>query len=301
MNIIYLLTNKSKTSGMRFYIGSKTECAIRNIDGIDTIVSLNSNLPYYSSSSNIIFKNDFSKGDIFEASILESNVKRDELLKTENNYILKFDAVNSDEYYNLSEARIGYNYKKQFPKNLYNETIGEFAKNQSSCSKRDNRAKILGFIDYSYLACHIYEQFLLGKTYTQISKDLGMERHFAGRYLKNWDMEKAIKEIASNLDPNLVRDLVLKGVSLKKISEILKIEEVTTRRLLGDFSKENKGFSVARQMNLTADELGLSITRDIVKNNLTISECAKKYALTNLNVQRYFIRYVQKRLELSDL
>ena len=40
MDIIYKLTNTSKKEGKRFYIGSKTEADLIEIDGIPTIVSL---------------------------------------------------------------------------------------------------------------------------------------------------------------------------------------------------------------------------------------------------------------------
>ena len=40
MNIVYLLTNTSKQSGTRFYIGSKTECSLITLDGVPTIISL---------------------------------------------------------------------------------------------------------------------------------------------------------------------------------------------------------------------------------------------------------------------
>ena len=57
--MIYLLTNITKTEGARFYIGSKSECNIINLNHVPTIISLNTNKPYYSSSANIEFKNDF--------------------------------------------------------------------------------------------------------------------------------------------------------------------------------------------------------------------------------------------------
>ena len=68
MNIVYLLTNKSKNTGPRFYIGSKTECAIIKLNQVDTIISLTTNRPYYSSSQSPDFKSDFLKGDLIEVS-----------------------------------------------------------------------------------------------------------------------------------------------------------------------------------------------------------------------------------------
>ena len=129
MNIIYLLTNISKKEGTRYYIGSKTECSLIELNGISTIISLTNNKPYYSSSSNIQFHSDFKSGNVFVASILEEVPDRSLLLSTENKYILKHDAVNSEEYYNLSEANVaGYTYSQDAPKNIYGESIKEYAK-----------------------------------------------------------------------------------------------------------------------------------------------------------------------------
>jgi hypothetical protein len=67
LNIIYLLTNLDKTEGRRFYVGSKAECFIENIKGIDRIVSAKTGLPYYGSSSCPLMKEDMAKGARLEA------------------------------------------------------------------------------------------------------------------------------------------------------------------------------------------------------------------------------------------
>lgn len=71
MNIIYLLTNKSKRKKgqPKYYIGSKTECRIERIHKRDVIVDLKTNRIYWGSSSNLQMKQDL-KTDKFEASIL---------------------------------------------------------------------------------------------------------------------------------------------------------------------------------------------------------------------------------------
>ena len=106
MNIVYLLTNTSKQHGARFYIGSKTECSIIELDGVPTIISLKDNKPYYSSSQNKEFIEDFKNGDIFVATLLEEVSNRDLLLATENQHILKNNAIESEDFYNLSEAKL---------------------------------------------------------------------------------------------------------------------------------------------------------------------------------------------------
>ena len=51
MNIIYKLTNKSKTDFPNTYIGSKKNCRLEEIDSVPTIVYLSNGKPYYSSST----------------------------------------------------------------------------------------------------------------------------------------------------------------------------------------------------------------------------------------------------------
>ena len=46
MNIVYKLTNTNKQSGKRFYIGSKVECNVIDINGIPTVISLKNSKPY---------------------------------------------------------------------------------------------------------------------------------------------------------------------------------------------------------------------------------------------------------------
>lgn len=305
MNIIYLLTNISKKEGTRYYIGSKTECSLIELNGISTIISLTNNKPYYSSSSNIQFHSDFKSGNVFVASILEEVPDRSLLLSTENKYILKHDAVNSEEYYNLSEANVaGYTYSQDAPKNIYGESIKEYAKNESASSKRRSRAKSLGFDNYGLLAFHIYNRSLSGENFSLISTDLGLERHFAQRYLKNWDMQKAslqLKSLSKDLYTNKLRSLITQGASLKKASEILGIEEVVAEMFNNNFNLMNKKFSVALQKGMTEEELEIKIVKDILKDNIGFKECAKKNGITILNAQRYFLRHIRKRLDINDI
>lgn len=305
MNIIYLLTNISKKEGARYYIGSKTECSLIELNGIPTIVSLKNNKPYYSSSSNVEFQSDFKSGNIFVASVLEEVPDRSTLLSVENKHILKHDAVKSEEYYNLSEATVGgHSYSQDAPKNIFGETIKEYAKNESSSSKRRTRAKTLGFDNYGLLAFHIYNRSLSGENFSLISTNLGLERHFAQIYLKNWDMQKAslqLKSLDKDLYTNKLRSLITQGASLKKAAELLEIEEVVAEIFNNNFNTTDKNFSVAIQKGMSAEELELKVALDILKDNLGFKECAKKNGITILNAQRYFLRYVRKRLDTNDI
>lgn len=58
MNIVYMLENLNKKEGRRFYIGSKTECNLEVVDGINRIVSLKTGYPYYGSSQCPTMKDD---------------------------------------------------------------------------------------------------------------------------------------------------------------------------------------------------------------------------------------------------
>lgn len=305
MNIVYLLTNTSKTSGTRFYIGSKTECAIIEINSIPTIVSLRDNKPYYSSSSSTIFHSDFKRGDVFVATLLEEVPNKAFLLNVENKYILKNNAVESDEYYNLSQATLGgYMYDGNAPKNIYGETIKSYAQNESNSSKRRARAKKLGFTTYGDLAFYIYNEYKIHKSYQKISTTLKEGRHFARQFISNWNMqecENQLKTIDRKQKAEDLRKLIFNGCSLKRAAELLCIGEPVAEILNNQFSICDKKFSVAIQKGLTNEELEKIVAIDILKNKLGFQECAKKQGITILNAQRYFLRYVRKRLDTNDI
>lgn len=305
MNIVYLLTNTSKSSGARYYIGSKTECAVIDIDSTPTIISLKDNKPYYSSSTNIQFLEDFKNGDKFVASILEEVPNRSLLLQAENKWILEKDAVKSQDYYNLSEAKLaGYMYNCESPKNLYGETVKGYAQNEANSSKRRTRAKKLGFTNYGELALYIYEESVKGVIFTEISRNLKEGDHFAKQFISKWDMVKAandLKILNQEQASQQLRELISKGCSLKKAAELLNIEEPVAEILNNNFNCSNKKFKVALQKGLTNEELEEIIAKDIIDFEMGFKDCAKKQGLTILNVQRYFLRYVRKRLKSNDL
>ena len=305
MNIVYLLTNTSKQHGARFYIGSKTECSIIELDGVPTIISLKDNKPYYSSSQNKEFTEDFKNGDIFVATLLEEVPNRDLLLATENQHILKNNAIESEDFYNLSEAKLaGYMYHLDSPKNTFGETIKSYAQNEANSSKRRTRAKKLGFETYGHLAIHIYNEVLSGKSYAEVSRNLNEGKHFAKQFISNWNMPLVINSLETiNKEETaaLLRGYLSKGCSLKKAAEILSLEEPVAEILNNLFSCSNKKFKIAIQKGLTNEELEEIIAKDIIDLELGFKECAKKQGMTVLNVQRYFLRYTRKRLKSNDL
>ena len=58
VNIIYMLENVDKKEGRRFYIGSKQECQIEVVDGLNRIVSCKTGRLYYGSSTCLEMKAD---------------------------------------------------------------------------------------------------------------------------------------------------------------------------------------------------------------------------------------------------
>lgn len=157
MNIVYLLTNTSKTEGKRFYIGSKTECQIVDVGGIPTIVDRDGK-PYYSSSSSFEFKEAMLRGEIISASLLEEVHDKKKLLLAENAWIDKSNAVFSEEYYNMSNAVLNCHNQDAIA-NLYGESVKELAKRNSSLGKRDNSAKDLGYSNFGELCFDIWERY----------------------------------------------------------------------------------------------------------------------------------------------
>ena len=143
MNIVYLLTNKSKSEGKRFYVGSKSECKIVKMSGVDTMVSTSNGKPYLSSSTSFEFKANIAAGHIFEVKVLQElgHSQRKDLVKVENEWITKLDAVNSPEYYNLGYAVLNSRDRGKLA-NKYGETVNDLSKNNSNMSKRDGSAKI---------------------------------------------------------------------------------------------------------------------------------------------------------------
>ena len=196
MNIVYLLTNKTKTQGRRFYIGSKQECYLVPVDGVNTIISSKSGKPYYSSSSSFEMKTDMESGHVFEASILEEVPDKKKLLEAENNHIKQYDAVKSDDYYNIGNAVLNC-HDQDAVANRFGQTVKDLSTDNRALSNRDNNAQKLGFTSCGELAFHVYDlkQKDPNTNWAIISRELGSDRHWAGRYMKDFNMEKATQDL----------------------------------------------------------------------------------------------------------
>lgn len=299
MNIVYLLTNKSKTSGKRFYIGSKSECKIVKLNGVDTMISVATGKPYMSSSTSFEFKDDIIKGDVFEVSILQQvrQSERTRLVEIENEWIVKMDAVNSSEYYNLGYALLNCRDQGKLA-NRYGQTVSDLAKDNSSMSKRDGTARELGYNNYGDMCFDLYAKYLECANWATVSKALNKHRAFARVNLAPFNMEKAILDLEVDRAKE-IRILLADNCSLAKACTILDIELPAGRKMLGEYL-EDKSFSVAFMNNKTTEELEIEITKRILDGE-GFREVSNSLGIVYESVKRYFFRCIRKRLKSSDL
>ena len=304
MNIVYLLENKNKTEGRRFYIGSKQDCAIEVIDGIPRIISLKTGLPYYGSSTCMSMKDDMAEGHAFSASLLENVPNKKLLLGVENKWIKFYNAVDSPDFYNKGYATVGIHGVDQFCMyNPYGETIVGYGKSTSSMNRRQNTAMKYGFKNTGEFSIWLACQFALGYTSPQIALKLNWERHAPRRYICDYNMLKCITEYNPNDSDKQkeVRDFIAKGASIKKIAEILALEIPTVCLYVGDYNKIfNSSFLVAQRKGYTKEELEVEITTRVLQGQST-DDIAKEFHINETSCKRYFMRCVRRHLKPEDL
>lgn len=304
MNIVYKLTNLDREDGRRFYVGSKSECFIENINGIDRIVSSKTGLPYYGSSSCPLMKEDMAKGHRIAAEILEEVPDRKNILCTENSWIVKLNAVESPEYYNIAYAKIGgFSIDQHAAYNMYGETIVGYGKAVSSLNKRHNTAKRFGHKNLGEFCVWLYTEKLSGKSSAQIAREIGWERHAPYRYMSDYNMEKCLNEYREE-DHSLAKEirlLIAEGVSARKISEIKGLELPTVCLYIGDYDQVyRKSFLVAQRRGLTKEELEIEVTKRILQG-AGFTEVSRELSINETSVKRYFLRYVRANLDPNDL
>ncbi len=304
MNIIYLLTNLEREEGRRFYVGSKAECFIENINGIDRIVSAKTGLPYYGSASCPMMKDDMAKGARLEAKILEEVPNKKFLLEAEDKWIVKLNAVDSPEYYNMSYARIGgHNYDQYAAYNMYGETILSYGKAVGSLNNRHKTAKRFGHKNMAEFAIWIYKRFQEGYNPRQVAEMIGWERHSPARYIKDYDMAKCLSEYQEDNQElqQEIRKLIAEGVSAKKIAEIKNLEIPTVVLYIGDYDQvSTKAFLVAQRRGLTKEELEIQVTKRILQG-AGFTEVSRELGVNETSVKRYFLRYVRANLDHENL
>lgn len=299
MHMIYLLTNIDKLEGKRFYIGSKQECHLRMVDDIPTIIGTSNGKPYYSSSSSIEMREEMKRGERFSASILEEVLDRKTLLEREDYWITYYNAVKSQEYYNMSNAKLNC-HDQDAVANKYGETVKELAWRNSSWSKRDNTAKECGFSNFGIFCIALYERIQSGERICDISYSFNKHRHFARGIVQLYDMEKVITDSKLDLSSE-VRNYIKEGCSLYYAAELLDIEIPAARILLGDYDALYlRAFSVARDMGKTKEELEIEITREILSGK-GFREISKEKGIIYESVKRYFLRCVRRNLKDIEL
>lgn len=300
MNIVYLLTNIDKNEFPNKYIGSKVECNLITLDGLPTIVDNKTGNYYYGSSCCPIMKSDMERGNRFKAEILDIVWERSELVKTENKRLEDVSAINSDEYYNMGSALLDGFCRLDAISNCYGETLRVRASEGSSMSKRDTQAIKSGFNNFGEMSFFIYEKKMEGLKGNEISELIGKERHYATRTIKDFNMEKAVKEIPDALKVKKeIRKHFSRQATLMKIKELYGFEYPTIRLMIGDY-QQSTSFKVAHERGLSKDELELEITKQILdgKDFMTVS---REYGIVLESVKRYFFRCLRSRVKSSDL
>lgn len=310
MNIIYLLTNLTNN---KKYIGQKVECRIEEIDDIKTIINLKNEMPYYGSSKNEEMRKDLCIHK-FSAEILEVVNNREDLIDREEYYIRFYDAVNSEEYYNLSYPKDFHKYgkKRRFTsenhnsiKNSFGETYKEYASRESSLSKRINSARKIGFEKLEDFYVNVYEKILENGenkiNYTLMDRQYGAGRNTISRLLKEVNLGKFYEEFKNknSKTENIIKDYRRKGASIKLIANILDLEFPTVLSYIGTAKVRDKNFIVAERKGMTEDELGYKIMEKFLAGE-GFKKINKDLGLTSLQSKRYFYRFIRKHLEIND-
>lgn len=304
-HMVYMLTNISKETGRRFYIGSKQEASAEEYDGVMTILDRKDS-PYYSSTTSYEMLEDVKSGDILQAEVLEYVGDKLKLTEIENSWIKKYNAVDSDEFYNKAYAVLNAHYDGDALANKYGETIAQLSSRNSSWGKREGRAKESGFDNFGDMYIWIHEQKQSGKNGKEVSDVLGKERHFAFRTIKDMDLDKAKEQIIKYKDSSLQTELikmVYNNCSPMYACELLGLEIAAGRLLLGDFKQRDKTFVASLKRGMSKDEMEKRIVQVIYDNDEVgygFKQAANELGLNLETVKRYFIRYVKANMKRPE-
>lgn len=299
MNIVYLLTNIDKKEGeKRFYIGAKSECRLEVIEGLPTIIDIKTERPYLGSATCHQMKQDLIAGHSFSACILKE-VNRKDLLATEDEFIMKSNAVESEEYYNRGRGMVaGFDYDQDAIINFFGEVRKDFNSSKSGISKRNATAKRFGFKNLGEFAIWIHKEKLSGLNSVQISAKINCERHVPNRFIESYNMKKCVTELNNKSEETQtqVRELYVKGASYHKISEITGLEIPTVSIYMNNFDGyKEKDYLVARRKNLTDNELQVKIIELYLKG-YSLKKIAKDLGVNSTYTFRSFDKYVREFL-----
>jgi len=303
MNIVYKLINVDKTEGPKFYIGSKVECKVIEEDGFNIIIDNKTEMPYIGSSSNQIFKEDLISGCRFTVEVLERVLNRRNLLSVEAKYLKEINAKNNEDYYNLTNETMSSRYNCQdCPINYLGETLKAYSASKSGLSKRIKTAKKLGFNSFHKCVIHIYERSKVIKTFSEIAKELGVERHKPANIIKGINIPKCIEEI-NNYSTEIyfeTEKLYLKKVSYHKIAELLNLELPTVAMYLQDYIGKKSNYLTAKRAGYSEEELTKKIIKLFLQGN-SVKQACKQLNINWYSGQRYFYKYLRKRLDINDI
>ena len=109
---------------------------------------------------------------------MDTITHRKDLIPKENEYIIKNNAVESDEYYNLAYATVDYNYDQSAINNIFGETIKEVANDRSRYSKNRSSVIALGFNHVWEFIEHVDNLRKENKTFTEIALPYGKKTAF---------------------------------------------------------------------------------------------------------------------------
>lgn len=297
MNIVYKLTNLSKSEGKRFYIGSKKECYIsKNTDGVPTIYSIKSRRPYYGSSSSQEMRSDLKAGDVFHAEVLEIVPTISELYSKEEMYLSIYNVAESDDYYNLSSKafKVGCHENQDSIINLFGETMKELANRRSCISRRDDKAQKAGYKNFGEMTLCWINDKLNNMCLADIAARDGFSVKTVRCCLKSISVDDFDR---NNTTENIlkIRKYILEGATIQKISELMGIPIPVVRYLLDTFKASSL---VASSLKMTVEEAERFIAHEVINNNKKFSEIE---GFSKSSASRYFVSYVRKRLKGSDL
>lgn len=170
-------------------------------------------------------------------------------------------------------------------------------------NKKNNTAVKYGFKNAGEFSVWLACQFAIGYTSTQVALKLNWERHGPGKYICDYNMLKCITEYApENSDKQKeIRDFIAKGVSIKKIAEMLDLEIPTVCLYVGDYNKMfSSAFLVAQRKGYTKEELEVEITARVLQGQST-DDVAKEFHINETSCKRYFMRCVRRHLKPEHL
>ena len=301
MNVIYKLTNLDKEKSPKYYIGSKIECTLSDMDGIPTIIDKNE-YPYYGSSSSFIMKEDLLNHR-FKAEILEKVEKRSDVYLIEQKYLEKYDVKNNKDYYNLTNNTMkGINYCKDCPVNKFGENVDQLAASKRGISNRNSNAKRMGFKNFHECVLFIYKTYTETSNFSEVARILKAERHSPANIIRGINLEKCKKEI-DNFSEKIskeVFDLYRYKASYHKIAEILNLELPTVTMYLDDFIQKNNKSLSARKLNINKKELTSKIVKDFLKGYTLVQACQRN-GINHTTGKRYFNEYIRERLNINDI